>query len=323
MSTVNQSTANQSVWDQACERLAQQQWPAPALYVVATPIGNLADLTPRAWYALSQADVIAAEDTRATRVLLDAWHIDGELMSVHRHNERSRLDPVLERLATGQRVALVSDAGAPGVSDPGGHLIQAVRAAGFPVVALPGASAVITTLMSFGTTTDDHPGFAFLGFLPPKSGQRQRLLQRWLDYDGTLVCFEAPHRLQSCLQDMLAVFGGQREVGLARELTKRFEETARLPLSQVQQWLDADSHRLQGEYVLLVSPRLDAAAALADESDLSADASSAQWADALLAHVSTRDAARIMAKALARPRDACYAWLLARSAQRDAGHDAE
>ena len=315
------TTANQSVWDQACERLAQQQWPAPALYVVATPIGNLADLTPRAWYALSQADVIAAEDTRATRVLLDAWRIEAELISVHRHNEHSRLDAILERLAAGQRVALVSDAGAPGVSDPGGHLIQAVRAAGFAVIALPGASAVITTLMSFGTTTDDHPGFVFLGFLPPKSGQRQRLLQRWLDYDGTVVCFEAPHRLQSCLQDMHAVFGGQREVGLARELTKRFEETVRLPLSQVQQWLESDNHRLQGEYVLLVAPIQDAAAGVADESDLSSDASIVQWAEALLAHVSTRDAARIMAKALGKPRDACYAWLLARSAQREAGHD--
>ena len=313
--------ANQSVWDQACERLAQQQWPAPALYVVATPIGNLADLTPRAWYALSQADVIAAEDTRATRVLLDAWRIEAELISVHRHNERSRLEAVLERLAAGQRVALVSDAGAPGVSDPGGHLIQAVREAGLPVVALPGASAVITTLMSFGTTTDDHPGFVFLGFLPSKSGQRQRLLQRWIDYDGTVVCFEAPHRLQSCLQDMLAVFGGQREVGLARELTKRFEETVRLPLSEVQQWLDSGSHRLQGEYVLLVAPIQGAATGAEDGSDLSSDASSVQWADALLAHVSTRDAARIMAKALGKPRDACYAWLLARSAQRDTGHD--
>ena len=254
-------------------------------------------------------------------MLLDAWRIEAELVSVHRHNERSRLDSVLERLSTGQRVALVSDAGAPGVSDPGGHLIQAVRAAGFPVVALPGASAVITTLMSFGTTTDDHPGFAFLGFLPSKPGQRQRLLQRWLDYDGTLVCFEAPHRLQACLQDMLAVFGGQREVGLARELTKRFEETVRLPLSQVQQWLESDNHRLQGEYVLLVSPLQGVMAGFDDESDMAGDASIVQWADALLAHISTRDAARIMAKALAKPRDACYAWLLARSAQRDAGHD--
>lgn len=303
---------NQSIWDQTCSRLAQQQWPAPALYVVATPIGNLADFTPRAWYALKQADIIAAEDTRATRVLLDAWQIQAELLSVHRHNEKNRYVDILERLAAGQRVALVSDAGAPGVSDPGGHVIQAVRAAGYPVIALPGASAVITTLMAFGTTTDEHPGFVFLGFLPAKSGARRKALAPWTDYDGTLIAFEAPHRIQACLQDLQAVFGHDRQVGLARELTKRFEETALMSLGDAQQWFDQEQHRGQGEFVLMIAP-IAMERPVDAEQGLQLDADATRWVNALVERVSTRDAARIMAQALDRPRDVCYEWLLARS----------
>lgn len=322
MTSTSTAPGGGSIWDQVCERLPQQQWPCPALYVVATPIGNLADLTPRAWYALASADVIAAEDTRASRVLLDAWQIQAELISVHRHNEKSREHDILERLSSGQKVALVSDAGAPGVSDPGGFLIQAVRKAGFPVIAIPGPSAVITALMAFGTTTDDRPGFVFLGFLPHKSGQRQRLLQQWASHDGTLVCFEAPHRLAACLRDMATVFGDDRQVCLARELTKRFEQTDSLTVREALERLDSDRHRHQGEYVLLVP------AAVAQEPQGSVDddgsvfdPAAARWADALLETVSTRDAARIMAKATGKPRDACYAWLLTRSTQRNAGHD--
>ena len=313
---------SQTIWDQTCARLGQQQWPSPALYVVATPIGNLADFTPRAWYALKHADVVAAEDTRATRVLLDAWQIQADLISVHRHNERERYVDILERLASGQRVALVSDAGAPGVSDPGGHVIQAARAAGYPVVALPGASSVIATLMTFGTTTDDHPGFVFLGFLPAKSGARRKVLARWADYDGTLIAFEAPHRIQSCLQDLQTVFGDERQVGLARELTKRFEETAMMPLRDARQWLEDGRHRNQGEFVLLIAPQA-AQASEAAETVLQLDAGSTRWVNALLERVSTRDAARIMAQVLEQPRDVCYDWLLTRSKGRDAGHDTD
>lgn len=311
-----------SVWEQACANLSLQQWPAPALYVVATPIGNLADFTPRAWYALSQADVVAAEDTRATRVLLDAWQIQANLISVHRHNERAQYQVILDRLAAGQRVALVSDAGAPGVSDPGGHVIQAVRLAGYPIVALPGPSAVITTLMSFGTTTDDHPEFVFLGFLPPKPGARQKRLKPWASYGGTLLAFEGPHRIRDCLVDLQAVFGPDRMIGFARELTKRFEETALMPLSEALTWLEQDRHRQQGEYVLLIGPSKTERAA-DDHAAIQIDVADRRWVDALCEQVSHRDAARIMAKALDLSRDACYAWLLQQSKRGDAGHDAE
>jgi len=321
MNQEQQEPSGRSVWDEVCSRLPQQHWPAPALYVVATPIGNLADFSPRAWFALSRADVIAAEDTRSTRVLLDAWRIQAELLSVHRHNERDRLQQILERLSQGQKVALVSDAGAPGVSDPGGVLIQAVREHGYPVVGIPGPSAVIATLMSFGTTTDEQPGFTFLGFLPQKSGQRRKLLEQWSSYSGTIICFEAPHRLQSSLKDMLEVFGSERQIGLARELTKRFEQTVMMTMESAVQWVNSDRHHLQGEYVLLIpssqsgsSRRQDV-----DESGVSLQA----WAKALLEHVSTRDAAKVMSKATGKSRDECYALLLEISAHRDRGHDAD
>ena len=295
------------------QRVQSQHWPASVLYVVATPIGNLADLSLRAWYALRQADVIAAEDTRSTRVLLDAWGIGTPLMAAHRHNERQAQTEIIERLAAGQRVALVSDAGAPGVSDPGGYVVQGVRAAGFQVMALPGPSAVITALMSVGTTTDAHPAFCFLGFLPPKSAARLRMLRSYRDFVGTLVMFEAPHRLKSSLSDLLAVFGPERAISLARELTKRFEETASLPLKEAIDWVAADAHREQGEYVLLVHPPSQVQPVL-DDDEWPVAAMDA-WMDALLAQVSTRDAAKIMAHALNLPKDRCYKALLARSGQ--------
>ncbi|MFW8564952.1 16S rRNA (cytidine(1402)-2'-O)-methyltransferase [Orrella sp. 11846] len=313
-----------SLWDHVQDRLSQQQWPVPALYVVATPIGNLADLSPRARYTLQKADVIAAEDTRATRVLLQSWHIETALISLHRHNEQARADSILARLAAGERIALVSDAGAPGVSDPGGYLIQAVREAGYPIVALPGPSAVITTLMAFGTTTDQNPEFAFLGFLANKSGQRVRQLKPWQNWHGTLLCFAAPHRLEDSLKDLIEVFGENRPIGLARELTKRFEETALIPLGQAVQWLEADKHRQQGEYVLLIPPALPDTNAAGEQDDLTdqIDAQVLPWIDALLETRSTRDVSRIMADILQLPKARCYSWLHAYSESK-AGQDSQ
>ena len=293
------------------QRLDAQLWPAPALYMVATPIGNLADLTLRAWYALNLVDVIAAEDTRSTRVLLDAWGLATPMVSAHRHNERQAQQAVLERLATGQRVALVSDAGAPAISDPGGYLVQAVRQAGFPVIALPGPSALVTALMALGVTTDADPSFSFLAFLPPKSAARQRALRLWAGQSGTLVLYESPHRLRALLQDMLAVFGAQRVVSMARELTKRFEETVTLTLEAAVSWLDDGPHREQGEYVVVVHPADGSSTQATDDPWL--ESARLAWMDALLAQLSTRDAARVMAQALQLPRDVCYARLLARS----------
>ena len=298
-------------WQAQLAKLPAQRWPKGALYVVATPIGNLADLSLRAAYALQLADVIAAEDTRATRVLLQAWGIHTPLISLHRHNEHSQLDGLLQRLANGERVALVSDAGSPAISDPGGHTVRAVRQAGHGVVALPGPSAVTTALMSLGATTDQHPGFCFLGFLPPKSAARLKQLRLYTSFDGTLVWFESPHRIRAMVGDLCAVFGSDREVSVCRELTKRFEQTVTLPLGECEQWMASEAFREQGEFVVLLHP------AARESSDTEDDALSAPgvqaWMDALLANTSVRDAAKVMAQALGQPKDRCYALLLARS----------
>ena len=152
-------------WEELNARLEQHHWPKSALYVVATPIGNLMDLSLRAWYVLGLVDAIAAEDTRSSRPLLQAWHIDTPLIAAHRHNEREAGVAIIERLTQGQRVALISDAGAPAISDPGGQLVQDVRGAGFEVVVVPGPSAAIAALMASGASTDQYPTFTFLGFL--------------------------------------------------------------------------------------------------------------------------------------------------------------
>lgn len=312
-------------WPNLIERLDQQQWAKPALFVVATPIGNLTDLSLRAWYALRLADVIAAEDTRTSQALLQAWHIDTPLLAAHRHNERAATAAILRRLEAGERVALISDAGAPAVSDPGGQLVQDVRQAGFDVVAIPGASAVITALMATGVTTDAQPSFAFLGFLPPRQAARERVLRRWQVADTALVIYEAPHRIADLLRDLSHVFGQTRQVSLARELTKRFEQTVTIALGDAANWLKADRHREQGEYVVLVHAPPTVAASTDDEDrdDLWQSAQRQAWMQALLSVLSTRDAAKVMSKALGAPKDECYAQLLAHSRQRDGGLDAE
>ena len=296
-------------WERVARRVEGQSWLTGALFVVATPIGNLGDLTLRAWQALACADVIAAEDTRATRSLLDAWGISTPMMSAHRHNEASAAAAIVVRLQAGERVALVSDAGTPAVSDPGARIVQAVRDAGLPVVPLPGASAVVTALQAVGVTTDASPGFAFAGFAPTKSAARQRWMRQWMVVPGALVFYEAPHRIRECLADLLAVAGPSRLVSLARELTKRFEEVATLSLEQGLAWLDADAHREQGEYVVVLHPLPSREN---DEPSLEADAGLDAWLDALLAQVSVRDAARIAARATGQSRDSIYARALAR-----------
>jgi 16S rRNA (cytidine1402-2'-O)-methyltransferase len=305
------------------DRLNQQHWPKPALYVVATPIGNLVDLTLRAWYVLRLVDVIAAEDTRSSRPLLQAWHVDTPLMAAHRHNERQATQAILQRLEQGQRVALISDAGAPAISDPGGRLVQAIRQAGFEVVPIPGASAAISALMATGATTDEQPEFAFLGFLPTRQAARQRLLRRWLAFEATVVVYEAPHRILDLLQDLLEVFGSQRTVSLARELTKRFEETVTLALSEALAWLSANPHRLQGEYVVVLHPLARQPESEGSQDDAWQTPERQSWMAALLSVLSTRDAAKVMALALGQPKDVCYAQLLAHSRLSDAGSNAE
>lgn len=297
-------------WKRLTERVAAQHWPAPALYVVATPIGNLGDLGLRAWQALLRCDVIAAEDTRSSRPLLDAWGVSTPLMAAHRHNEAAAAQAIVGRLEAGERVALISDAGAPAVSDPGGRIVRAVRQAGFPVVPVPGASAVITALMAAGVTSDENPAFVFAGFAPAKSGARRKWLKQWCAVPAPVVMFESPHRVRATVDDLLAVCGPQRQLSVARELTKRFEQVETLSLAEAGVWFDAESHRSQGEFVLIVH---EAPAAATDVLDPQA----VSLLEALLETLSTRDAVKVAAKVSGASRDALYALALERGKGRD------
>ncbi|NYT65468.1 16S rRNA (cytidine(1402)-2'-O)-methyltransferase [Alcaligenaceae bacterium] len=293
-------------WKRLTQRMDSQHWPAATLYVVATPIGNLGDLSVRAWQALLRCDVIAAEDTRASRTLMDAWGIATPLIAAHRHNEAGAAQDIVARLAEGQRVGLVSDAGSPAVSDPGSRIVRSVREAGFGVVAIPGASAVMAALMASGVTTDENPAFVFAGFMPNKAMARQKWLRLWTDIAAPVVMFESPHRLSAAVGDIATVCGPDRLLTLARELTKRFEQVHTMPASQAQAWLAEDAHRGQGEFVIIVHQ-----APIQPQGD-NLDGSTVVLLDALLESVSVRDAARIAAKVTGLPRDILYAQALAR-----------
>ena len=222
-----------------------------ALYVVATPIGNLSDITLRALEVLAAADTIAAEDTRNTRHLLQHHGIsEARLLALHQHNERGAAEKVIALLQRGQNVALVTDAGTPAVSDPGAVLVEAVRTAGFRVIPIPGASAAVAALSASGLST---PHFLFYGFLPNKSGARRTALQALAEHPYTLVFYEAPHRILECVEDLQAVFGDEREIVFAREITKLFESIHRCGLGSALDWLNSDPNNQRGEFVLLVS----------------------------------------------------------------------
>ena len=235
----------------AHEAAGSQNHPASSLYVVATPIGNLADISLRALHVLARVDVVACEDTRHTQQLLRAYGLDrpgNQLLALHQHNEAEAARHVLERLGQGQRVAYVSDAGTPAISDPGARLVAAVRQAGFRVIPLPGASSVTTALSASGMT-GDH-GFVFAGFLPSKATERQLAVQHLAQESRAVVLLEAPHRIEALAQ-ALAVLG-QRPITLGRELTKQFEQIETLPAQDLSTWLAAKPERLRGEFVLVL-----------------------------------------------------------------------
>jgi 16S rRNA (cytidine1402-2'-O)-methyltransferase len=235
----------------AHEAAGSQNHPASTLYVVATPIGNLADISLRALHVLSKVDVVACEDTRHTQQLLRAYGLDrpgSQLLAVHQHNEAEAAHSVLERLGQGQRVAYVSDAGTPAISDPGARLVAAVRQAGFRVMPLPGASSVTTALSASGMTGDR--GFVFAGFLPSKATERQLAVQQLAQESRAVVLLEAPHRIEALAQ-ALAVLGPRR-VTLGRELTKQFEQIETLPAQDLSAWLAEKPERLRGEFVLVL-----------------------------------------------------------------------
>ena len=222
-----------------------------ALYIVPTPIGNLSDISQRAIDVLRQATLIAAEDTRHSQVLLSHLGISTPMVAHHEHSTAGALSKLLDRLRQGESVALISDAGTPLVSDPGYRLVREVQDAGLPVVPIPGPCSLITALCASGLPTNR---FYFEGFLPAKSVQRRRRLEALAELEVTLIFLEAPHRVAETLQDMLAIFGSEREVTLARELTKSFETIRRLPLEKMWSWVTDDVNQQRGELVLLLGP---------------------------------------------------------------------
>jgi len=214
--------------------------------VVATPIGNLEDISPRALDSLAHADAIAAEDTRVTARLLERHRMQGKLIAVHGHNEQRAADWIVEQLARGKTVALVTDAGTPAISDPGATVVKKARAAGFRVVPIPGPNAAVTALSASGIS--EGP-FLFAGFLPAKPGPRRKALERLSMLPYTLVFYEAPHRVVECVEDMSAALGPERVLVIARELTKLFEQIHRCRLGEAAAWLREDRER--GEFVLI------------------------------------------------------------------------
>ena len=229
---------------------AQERLEPQTLYVVATPIGNLSDITLHALAVLSKADVVCAEDTRVTGQLLAAYGIKAKLISVREQNEQAMAVKVIEALAAGQIVAQVSDAGSPAVCDPGARLVAQVRAAGYKVSPVVGASAVVAALSVAGITA---PDFVFAGFIPSKPGERRALLNAWQNIHQTIVSYETPHRIEATLADMHAVFP-ERVVMLAREITKTFETFLIGTPSELQAALAQDSNQSRGEMVLIVHP---------------------------------------------------------------------
>ena len=234
------------------------QHSSPTLYVVATPIGNLQDISLRALEVLKSVDAIAAEDTRHTSHLLSHFAIQKKLIAVHEHNEQQSAQILLGRLQAGESIALVTDAGTPGISDPGAIVVNVLRDAGINVVPVPGASAVIAALSASGITAN---GFLFYGFLPASGSQRRKTLESLKGYHSTLVFYEAPHRIVECIEDLDLVLGSARRITIARELTKTFETFHQCNLAEAKAWLEADSNQQRGEFVLLVeaAPLVDAA----------------------------------------------------------------
>ncbi|WP_248921180.1 16S rRNA (cytidine(1402)-2'-O)-methyltransferase [Pseudomonas entomophila] len=257
------------------------------LYVVATPIGNLDDMSARALKVLADVSLIAAEDTRHSVRLLQHFGIDTPLAACHEHNERDEGGRFITRLLAGDDVALVSDAGTPLISDPGYHLVRQARAAGVQVVPVPGACALIAALSAAGLPSDR---FIFEGFLPAKTAGRRVRLEQVKEEPRTLIFYEAPHRILECLEDMEAVFGGDRPAVLAREITKTFETLKGLPLAELRAFVQGDSNQQRGECVVLV------AGWSAPEDDQAISAEAQRVLDLLLAELPLKRAAALAAE---------------------------
>jgi 16S rRNA (cytidine1402-2'-O)-methyltransferase len=279
--------------------------PLPAvertLYVVATPIGNLRDITLRALDILGQVDIIAAEDTRVTSALTAHYELNARLMSLHEHNERRRADEIVALLAAGKRVAFVTDAGTPGISDPGAVLVGAVANAGFSVVPIPGPCAAIAALSAAGVTA---PHWLFYGFLPATAKARHAALDALRMLPFALVFYEAPHRIAETMADLGNVLGSDRSVVVARELTKRFETIVRGALGDVAQQIQANDDAQRGEFVIVVDAPTPA-------SEIEAIDAQDTLLSALLGEVPLAQAVRIAVALTGLPKNRLYARALA------------
>ena len=273
------------------------------LYIVATPIGNLGDMSFRAIEVLRQVDLIAAEDTRHSQRLLQHFGIDNRLMPYHDHSDARSAQRILELLVAGGSVALISDAGTPLISDPGYRLVRDVQARGVPVRPVPGPSAAIAALSVCGLPTDS---FRFQGFLPAKPGTRLNYLQALADETATLVFYEAPHRVVDTLVAMLEVFGGQREVVLAREITKTFETVRRAPLAELLAFVREDDNQRKGEIVLVVAGQ--------DAAEATLDTATARLLEALAQELPAKKAAALVADHSGLRKKDLYNHLLAKKA---------
>ncbi len=288
----------------AADAAASQSYPAPALYVVATPIGNLADLTLRAIHVLGLVDALACEDTRIGGRLLAQLGQAKPLIALHRHNEHGAAQAVLARLGQGQRVAYASDAGTPAVSDPGAFLVAAVAAAGCRVVPIPGASSVMTAISAAGDTGAAEFGFG--GFLPARGPARGQRLKTLLARPGAQVLFEAPHRIDA-LAASLASAAPQRPLTLCRELTKQFETIVTMAAAELPAWLAADPNRGRGEFVLVLH-----ALAQADAGDAALPSALDRLLDVLARELPLKQAVALATEISGAPRNAVYARALER-----------
>jgi 16S rRNA (cytidine1402-2'-O)-methyltransferase len=284
--------------------LERQSFPHGALYVVATPIGNMGDISLRALKTLSLCNVIACEDTRMTGQLLARLNIDKPLLSAHQHNEREVAEKIILRLQEGERIALVSDAGTPAISDPGARIVDAVISAGLRVIPIAGASAAVAALSASGLIADQ---FHFVGFLPARDKQREAILDSLKSSAATLVFYEAPHRIAETIAAMVRVFEPNRQIVIARELSKVFEQIHRCSLSEATPWLSSDPNHQRGEFVVLIE------AATAKDGDDLDDA--IRVLDILLEECSVSQAAALTSRITGVKKNQLYEIALARTSR--------
>lgn len=279
-------------------QVAQQIFPQSSLYIVGLPIGNAADITLRALWVLDICDRVACEDTRETRKILDRYGINTPTISVHEHNERTAALKLIELLRKGERIALVTDAGTPAVSDPGARAVQSVREAGFRVIPIPGASAVVAALSASGL---DSYSFTFAGFVPSSGKARRVALEKLAQAEEAFVLYEAPHRIRDLLRDLADVLHVERKIVIARELTKKFESFDALTAGDLAVW--AQSHEPRGEYVVVVDMQSKAENGL--------EAKDLKWLRAIAEELPKSRAAALAAKVTGMRRDAIYQLLSA------------